>query len=140
MPIQYSLAAAAIVCGSHTHAHMQGRTSGSVQLLFQRTTVINGTHVRKFLITLISHRSRKLHQIKKLSREQAGHQGWGARPYAGLSLLKVEPRAGGARRFKLNTNSNGADTAYICKHSAYLHTQKCAHNVGTQIILKVHSE
>ena len=58
MPIQYSLAVAAIVCGSvHTHAQMQGRTSGSVQFLFQRTTVINGTHVRKFLITLISHRS-----------------------------------------------------------------------------------
>ena len=52
-------------------------------------------------------------------------QGWGARPYAGLSLLKVKG--------KFNTNSNGADTAYICKHSVCLHTQKCAHNVVTQL-------
>ena len=59
-------------------------------------------------------------------------QGWGARPYAGLSLLKGYG--------KFNTNSNGADTVYICKHSACLHTQKCAHNVVTQITLKFHSE
>ena len=58
-------------------------------------------------------------------------QGWGAWPYAGLSLLKVKG--------KFNTNSNGADTAYILKHSACLHTQKCAHNIATQITLKVHS-
>ena len=31
-------------------------------------------------------------------------------------------------------NSNGANTAYICKHSACLHTQKCAHNVSTEIL------
>ena len=30
---------------------------------------------------------------------------------------------------EFNSNSNGADTAYICKHSACLHTLKCAHNV-----------
>ena len=55
------------------------------------------------------------------------YQGWGARLYAGLSLLKVSG--------KFNSNSNGADTAYICKHSACLHRQKCAHNVSTEITL-----
>ena len=29
--------------------------------------------------------------------------------------------------------SNGADIAYTCKHSACLHTQKCAHSVSTEI-------
>ena len=37
---------------------------------------------------------------------------------------------------KFNINSNGADTAYICKYSAYLHTKKCAQNVASQITLK----
>ena len=41
---------------------------------------------------------------------------------------------------KFNTNSNGADTANFCKHSACLHTQKCVHNVVAQISLKIHSE
>ena len=59
-------------------------------------------------------------------------QGSGAWPYARLSLLKVYG--------KFNSNSNGADTAYICKHSACLHTQKCAHNLVIQITLKFHSE
>ena len=47
-----------------------------------------------------------------------------------------------ARRFKFtesngkfNSNSNGADTAYICKHSECPHTQKCTHNVSTEITL-----
>ena len=46
-----------------------------------------------------------------------------ARRYAVSSLPKVQG--------KFNTNSHGADTTYICKHSACLHTQKCAHNVVT---------
>ena len=44
----------------------------------------------------------------------------GARPFTGLSLLKVYG--------KFNSKSNGVDTEYICKH-------KCAHNVLTEITL-----
>ena len=53
-------------------------------------------------------------------------QEWGAWPYAGLSLLKVER--------KFNSNSSGADIAYICKHSACLYTQ----NVLTMFQQKLH--
>ena len=70
---------------------------------------------------------------------QYNFQGWGAWPYAGLSLPKVSG--------KFNANSNGASQkmctcrpAYICKHFACLHTQKWTHNLITQITLKVHSE
>ena len=59
-------------------------------------------------------------------------QGSGAWPCAGLSLVKVYR--------KFNSKTNGADTAYICKHSACLHTQKYAYNVVIQITLKVHSK
>ena len=31
--------------------------------------------------------------------------------------------------YKLISHSDGADTAFICKNSASLHTQKCAPNV-----------
>ena len=48
---------------------------------------------------------------------------------------------------KAYTNSNGSRqemctcrAAYICKHSACLHTQKYVHNLVTQITLKVHRE
>ena len=44
-----------------------------------------------------------------------------------LSILKVQG--------KFNSDSNGADTTYICKHFACLHTQKCAHNFSSQITL-----
>ena len=44
------------------------------------------------------------------------------------------------REGKFNTNSNSADTAYICKYYECLLTQKCVQNVVTQISLKVHSE
>ena len=54
-------------------------------------------------------------------------QGSGAWLCAGLSLLKVQG--------KFDSNLNGAATAYICKHSACLHTQKCTHNVSTYITL-----
>ena len=57
-------------------------------------------------------------------------QGLGAWLYAGLGLLKVYG--------KLNSNSNGADAAYICKHSASLHTQKFAHNFSIEITLVSH--
>ena len=53
-------------------------------------------------------------------------QWWGAQSYASLSLLFNS---------KFNSNSNGADTAYICKPSASLHTQKYADNVSTEITL-----
>ena len=53
-------------------------------------------------------------------------QWWGAQSYASLSLLFNS---------KFNSNSNGADTAYICKPSACLHTQKYADNVSTEITL-----
>ena len=59
-------------------------------------------------------------------------QGWGAWPYAGLILLKVQG--------KFNSKSKGADIAYICTHSACLHTQKCTHNAVTKNTLKVHSK
>ena len=65
--------------------------------------------------------------IERQCNEESGT--W---PCAGLSLLKVSG--------KLNSKSNGADTAYICKHSACLHTQKYAHNIVIQITLKVHSK
>ena len=74
-----------------------------------------------------------LHSIKiAIAIIDTCNQGWGAQPYAGLSLLKVKG--------KFNTDSNGADTAYICKHSACLHTQTCFHNVVIQITLKVYSK
>ena len=50
------------------------------------------------------------------------NQGCASRPYAGLSFRKVSGR--------FNSNSNGADTAYICKHSACLHTQQESIPVG----------
>ena len=59
-------------------------------------------------------------------------QGSGAWPCAGLGLLKVKG--------KFNSKSNGTYTAYICKHSACLHTQKYAHNLVIQITLKLHSK
>ena len=57
---------------------------------------------------------------RKITRKLL-YQGSEVWQYTGLSLLKVKG--------KLNSKTNGADTAYICKHSACLHTQKCAHNV-----------
>ena len=36
---------------------------------------------------------------------------------------------------KFNSNSNGADIAYICIHTVCLNTQKCAHNVLSEITL-----
>ena len=47
--------------------------------------------------------------------------------HADLSLLKIYG--------KFNGNWIGADAAYFCKHSACLHTQKCAQNVTTEITI-----
>ena len=52
--------------------------------------------------------------VRRFNRSK--YQGSGAWPCSGLSLLKVYR--------KFNSKSNGANTAYICKHSACLHTQK----------------
>ena len=73
-----------------------------------------------------------------------------------LSLCYCNPgvESPGVCRFRFTeslrevyANSNGASQemctcrlAYICKHSACLHTQTWAHNLVTQITLKVHSE
>ena len=46
-------------------------------------------------------------------------------PDSGVGSLAVRRFKVTESLWKFNSNSNGADTVYICKHSACLHAQKC---------------